>query len=221
MCPCSLYTRILTCSCTPVSGPSDTLPILLFSRVCTENTLLFLFLLFLCIHLLQYIPGHTRVSYTLSCTLLYCHLALLFACLLSRILVLYHPISLGTLCTLLVFSLYAHFQPVLLFLCLVPLTLLFSFVFPIHREYFNILLFLIFLYTQLYTLIVYIHTCLSYKLALILSYTPLYCYLTLLFTCLLPRAHVQISLDFPLYTCFCICVLSIYAFLGLLVFSCV
>ncbi|EHY64310.1 hypothetical protein NERG_02647 [Nematocida ausubeli] len=159
MCPCSLYMCILTCSCTPGSGHSDTLPFLLFSRVCTENTLLFLFLLFLCIHLLQYIPGHTRVSYILSCTLLYCYLALLFACLLSRILVLYHPISLCTLCTLLVFSLYAHSQPFLslsvsglsdtfIFLCF-PYT---------HREYFNILLFLIFLYIQLYTLIECVYT---------------------------------------------------------------
>ncbi|EHY64261.1 hypothetical protein NERG_02693 [Nematocida ausubeli] len=135
MCPCSLYMRILTCSCTPGSGHSDTLPILLFSRVCTENTLLFYFYYYSCVYFYYSIYLGTHVS--LIHSLVYSYTVIWPFCSLV-----YSPEYLFCL-TRFPLAHFVHcscspcmrtFRPSCLFLCLFSLTLLFSFVFPIHTE---------------------------------------------------------------------------------------
>ncbi|EHY64260.1 hypothetical protein NERG_02692 [Nematocida ausubeli] len=226
-CSCSLYIPGFGSSCLFCAWPLFFFYFLCFSCVCTENTLLFYY----------FYSGYTAVMHTHSaCTRVSLINSLLHSPILSCLSLWpfcssfyysvysyqYHLISLGTLCILPVFSLYTHSW---VFLSFPVSDHFFSFiflVFPVSVQ--RILYYFIILLFGLHSCYAHpqcMHTCLSYKLAYTLSYTLLSGTLAVLFILLLLCAHVQISLDFPWYTLYTARVLFIYAFLGLLVFSCV
>ncbi|EHY64287.1 hypothetical protein NERG_02670 [Nematocida ausubeli] len=140
MSSCSLCMRILTCSCISVSGPSDTLLFSLCVYICTEILQYFIiFIIPVCPDIMHSVCTYTCLSHTLahklipalSYTVIWPFCPSVYS---PNYTYQYHSISLGRPVCVLVFSLYAHSQAVLLFLCLATFGLYFPLFSRVYTE---------------------------------------------------------------------------------------